>query len=41
MLNRFTKTCNTLYISYTKKENKRAQKRLDALKVLENKNYIM
>lgn len=41
MLNRFTKICNTLYINYTKKENKRAQKRLDALKVLENKDYIM
>ena len=41
MLNRFTKVCNTLYIIYPKKENKKAQKRLDALKVLENKDYIM
>ena len=41
MLNRFTKVCNTLYIIYTKKENKKVQKRLDALKILENKDYIM
>lgn len=41
MLNRFTKVCNTLYKSYTKKENKKVQNRLDALKILENKDYIM
>lgn len=41
MLNRFTKVCNNLYIIYTKKENKKVQKRLDALKILENKDYIM
>ena len=41
ILNRFTKKCNTLYLNYDKNQNKKQQERLDALKVLGNKDYIM
>ena len=41
ILNRFTKKCNILYLDYDKNQKKKAQERLDALKVLANKDYIM
>ena len=41
ILNRFTKKCNTLYLNYDKNQKKKQQERLDALKVLGNKDYIM
>ena len=40
LLNRFTKKCNTLYLDYDKNQKKKAQERLDALKILETKEYI-
>ena len=41
ILNRFTKKCNILYSDYDKNQKKKARERLDALKVLANKDYIM
>jgi len=40
LLNRFTKKCNTLYLDYDNNQKKKAQERLDALKILETKEYI-
>ena len=40
LLNSFTKKCNTLYLDYDKNQKKKAQERLDALKILETKEYI-
>ena len=40
LLNRFTKECN-IYLEYDKNQEKVAQERFDALKVLANKDYIM
>ena len=41
ILNRFTKRCNILYLVYDNNQKKKVQERLDALKVLANKDYIM
>ena len=40
LLKRFTKKCETLYLDYDKNQKKKAQERLDALKILETKEYI-